>query len=134
MSLAALDTACIVLSGAALVLGRWRIARGDVRGHKAAMLTASAFAFLFLVLYLLRGQLEGVVHYDRTGPQRWIYFTVLTVHTILATAVVPLAAVTLSRALRGRFAAHRRVARWTFPIWLTVAVTGWLIYLLLYVF
>ncbi|MBX5475792.1 MAG: DUF420 domain-containing protein [Clostridia bacterium] len=134
VSLAALDTACIVLSGASLVVGRWFIARGNVRLHKAFMLTASAFALLFLVLYVLRGQLEGIARYPHTGPIRVVYFSVLISHTILATAVVPLAVVTLYRALRGRFADHRRVARWTFPVWLVVAITGWLIYLMLYVF
>lgn len=130
--LATLDTAAIVLSGAALVLGRLFIWRKMVRAHMWSMLTASGFALAFLVLYVVRTRLVGVTRFPHEGTLRELYLGVLATHTIAATAVVPLAAVTLYRALRGRFPAHRRVARWTFPVWLYTAVTGWLIYYLLY--
>lgn len=131
-SLAALDTACIVLSGAALVVGRLFIWRRRVRAHMWSMLTASGFALAFLVLYVVRTRLAGITHFGHGGAPRDIYLAILATHTIAATAVAPLAVVTLYRALRGRREAHRRIARWTFPVWLYTAVTGWLIYYLLY--
>jgi uncharacterized membrane protein YozB (DUF420 family) len=72
------------------------------------------------------------VPYKGQGWIRPVYFAILLTHTILATAVVPLALITLARALRERFAAHRRIARWTFPIWLYVSVTGVVVYVMLY--
>lgn len=114
------------------MIGRIFIWRKRVRPHMWFMLTASFFALAFLVVYIARTGLEGITHFAHGGLLREVYFTVLTTHTIAATAVAPLAAITLYRALSGRFELHRRIARWTFPIWLYVAITGWLIYYMLY--
>lgn len=96
------------------------------------MLVAFACSILFLISYLIYHYQVGSVPFKGQGWIRATYFTVLLTHTVLAVVVVPLALVTLSRALRERFAAHRRIARWTFPIWLYVSVTGVVVYWMLY--
>ena len=121
-----------------LVTGRTLIARGKVAAHRAVMLTAFATSSLFLVSYLYyHAHLyfythSGSVHFRGTGWSRPVYFTILTSHTILAMVIVPMVLITLTRALRGRFDQHRAIARWTFPLWLYVSVTGVVIYLMLY--
>jgi putative membrane protein len=130
-----ISTTCIVLSGASLLLG-WYFIRADrnmVR-HRNTMLTASAFAALFLVFYVLRWSLYGSKLFDGTGGWRLVYFTTLVPHIVLAIVLGPLALRLMYLALRKRdYAAHRRLARVTLPVWLYVAVSGWLIYYLLYV-
>ena len=96
------------------------------------MLAAFACSILFLVSYLIYHYQVGSVPYKGQGWMRVVYFAILLTHTILAVAVVPLVLITLIRALRERFAAHRRIARWTFPIWLYVSVTGVIVYMMLY--
>jgi len=96
------------------------------------MLVAFGSSILFLVSYLFYHYQVGSVPFKGQGWIRPIYFTILLTHTILAVTVVPLALVTLSRALRERFDAHRRIARWTLPIWLYVSVTGVVVYWMLY--
>jgi uncharacterized membrane protein YozB (DUF420 family) len=96
------------------------------------MLAAFGCSILFLVSYLIYHFQVGSVAFKGQGWIRPVYFTILITHTVLATAVVPLALVTLVRALRERFDAHRRIARWTFPIWLYVSVTGVIVYWMLY--
>lgn len=96
------------------------------------MLAAFACSTLFLASYLIYHYQVGSVPYKGQGWIRPVYFAILLTHTILATAVVPLALITLARALREKFAAHRRIARWTFPIWLYVSVTGVVVYVMLY--
>ena len=98
------------------------------------MLAAFACSMLFLISYLTYHYQVGSVSFKGQGWIRPVYFTILITHTILATAVVPLALITLIRALRERFDAHRRIARWTFPIWLYVSVTGVVVYAMLYRF
>jgi uncharacterized membrane protein YozB (DUF420 family) len=87
---------------------------------------------LFLVSYLTYHAQVGSVPYTGTGPIRAVYFTILITHIILAAVTLPLALVTIALALKGRFQTHRRVARWTFPIWLYVSVTGVIVYAMLY--
>ena len=87
---------------------------------------------LFLISYLIYHYQVGSVPFRRQGWIRPVYFSILLTHTVLATAVVPLALITLNRALRRKFDAHRRIARWTFPIWLYVSVTGVIVYWMLY--
>ena len=87
---------------------------------------------LFLISYLIYHFHVGSVPFKGQGWIRAVYFTILLTHTILAAVVVPLALVTLSRALKNRFPAHRRIARWTFPVWLYVSVTGVVVYVMLY--
>ena len=134
-TLTVLSTACIVLSGASLLVGwyliRWRRER---MAHRNAMLTATAFAGLFLVFYVTRWAVFGTKLFAGTGGWRVFYFTILVPHVLLAIAVGPLAIRLIQLAMwREDFVAHRRLARVTLPIWLFVAVSGWLIYYLLYV-
>ena len=96
------------------------------------MLSAFACSIVFLASYLIYHYQVGSVPYKGLGWMRVVYFAILLTHTILAVTVVPLVLITLVRALRERFAAHRRIARWTFPIWLYVSVTGVIVYMMLY--
>jgi putative membrane protein len=96
------------------------------------MLAACASSTLFLVSYVVYHAQVGSVPFTRQGFVRPLYFSILLTHVVLAAAVLPLAIVTLSRALRERFASHRALARWTLPIWGYVSVTGVLVYVLLY--
>ena len=96
------------------------------------MLTAVATSAIFLVSYLVYHAQVGSVRFTGQGPVRAIYFGILITHTVLAAAIVPLVLRTLYLALKRRFDAHRRIARWTFPIWMYVSVTGVVIYVMLY--
>ena len=96
------------------------------------MLAAFASSILFLISYLVYHYQVGSVPFKGEGDIRLVYFTILITHTVLAMAVVPLALVTLFRAFKERFDRHRRIARWTFPIWLYVSVTGVVVYWMLY--
>lgn len=127
------NTALIVISGAFLALGYAFIRRKRVPAHHRCMLTATVFAGLFLVVYVTRWALFPTKHFEGSGTAAVVYFGILVPHLILAIAVGPLALMAISRALRGRFAAHRQIARITLPIWAFVAITGWVIYLMLYV-
>ena len=98
------------------------------------MLAAVVCSSLFLASYLVYHYQVGSVPFKGVGAIRVVYFVILITHTILAAAVVPLALVTLTRALRERFDAHRKIARWTFPIWLYVSITGVIVYAMLYRF
>ena len=96
------------------------------------MLAAFTSSSLFLISYLVYHYQVGSVPFKGQGAIRTLYFSILLTHTILAATVVPLVLITLTRALKQRFAAHRRIARWTFPIWLYVSVTGVVVYWMLY--
>jgi uncharacterized membrane protein YozB (DUF420 family) len=96
------------------------------------MLAAFTVSVLFLVSYLVYHAQVGSVRFQKTGAIRAIYLSILLTHTVLAAAVPPLAIVTLSRALKERYDRHRRIARWTLPIWLYVSVTGVVVYWMLY--
>ena len=129
-----LSTACIVASGLALLAGWYfiRVGRSMVR-HRAAMLSATALAGLFLVAYVTRWSLYGSKHFEGTGAWRALYVANLVPHVILAMAVGPLAArLIYLAAVRRDFGAHRRLARITLPMWLYVAASGWLVYYMLY--
>ena len=128
----ALNAALIVMSGVLLVIGYAFIRRGQVRQHRRCMLGASAFAALFLIVYVTRAVLLPTRFFPGEGTIRTVYFGVLISHTIIAVLVGPLAFVTLRRALAGRFVQHRQIARVTLPMWVYTAVTGWLVYMLLY--
>ena len=127
-----LNTALIVVSGCFLVLGYTFIRRKRVEAHRRSMLTATVFAALFLVVYVVRALLFETRLFAGQGPIRAIYLAILVSHTILAIAVGPLVLLTLRRALRGDFARHRKLARLTAPVWAYVVVTGWVIYMMLY--
>ena len=130
--LPAVNAALNSLSAILLVGGYLFIKSRNIKAHKACMLSAFASSMLFLASYLVYHYQVGSVPFKGQGGIRLVYFTILLTHTILATTVVPLALVTLFRAFKERFDAHRRIARWTFPIWLYVSVTGVIVYWMLY--
>ena len=115
-----------------LAVGYVLIRRGRIAQHRACMLAACGASTLFLASYVVYHLNVGSVPFTREGPVRIVYFTVLITHIVLAALILPLALVTLLRALRGRFAAHAAIARWTLPIWLYVSVTGVAVYWMLY--
>ena len=119
-------------SAVLLLIGRNFIKRGRVAAHRAVMITAVGLSTLFLISYLYYHAHVGSVHFKGRGLSRPIYFSILISHTLLAAAIVPLVIITLSRALRERFDRHRAIARWTYPLWLYVSVTGVVIYFMLY--
>ena len=118
---------------AVLLVTAYRFIRAGRReAHRKLMLAAFSVSVLFLISYLLYHAQAGVVYYTRTGWVRALYLTILVTHTGLAATVPVLAIVTLRRALKGNFEKHRQIARWTFPVWLYVSVTGVVVYLMLY--
>jgi putative membrane protein len=119
-------------SATCLTAGYFFIRSRRIRAHKTCMLAALACSTVFLVSYVLYHLQVGSVRFQGQGWSRPMYFTLLGSHTLLAVTVVPLALVTVARSLKGDFARHRRIARWTLPIWLYVSVTGVIVYLLLY--
>jgi uncharacterized membrane protein YozB (DUF420 family) len=125
---ATLNAIAAVLLAAGYVL----IRSGRREMHRKVMLAAFATSAVFLASYLVYHAQVGSVRFTRQGIVRPIYFTILFTHVVLAAAILPLALITLSRGLKGRFARHRAIARWTLPIWLYVSVTGVLVYILLY--
>ena len=125
---ACLNGACALL----LTLGWLAIRRGDVARHKACMGLAFFTSVAFLASYLTYHALHGSTRFPGAGWVRPLYFAILISHTVLAVVIVPLVLRTLYLALRGRFDAHRRIARWTLPLWLYVSVTGVIVYWMLY--
>src|ERR1700686_5541036 len=119
-------------SAVLLVTGRTLVGGGKVAADRAVMLTAFTTSPLFLVSYLYYHYHVGSVHFRGTGWTRPLYFSILISHTTLAVIIVPMVLITLTRALREQFDRHRAIARWTFPLWLYVSVTGVIVYLMLY--
>lgn len=119
-------------SAVLLVTAHKMIRRGRMAAHRALMLSAVVTSALFLISYLYYHAHVGSIHFRGHGWSRPVYFSILISHTILAAAIVPLVIITLSRALRERYKSHRAIARWTYPIWMYVSVTGVVIYFMLY--
>jgi uncharacterized membrane protein YozB (DUF420 family) len=119
-------------SGILLARGYWLIRRRRIEQHRWTMTAAFITSCLFLISYLVYHAAVGSVPFGRQGWIRPVYFTILITHVILAASIVPLALITLFRAWRGRFTEHRRIARWTFPLWMYVSVTGVVVYWMLY--
>jgi uncharacterized membrane protein YozB (DUF420 family) len=115
-----------------LLLGYVFIRRKAVAEHRACMLAAFACSVTFFASYLVYHYRVGSVPFQGQGWVRTLYFAILISHTVLAAAVPPLAMITLARGLRMRVEKHRRMARWTLPIWLYVSITGVVIYFMLY--
>ena len=130
--LPAVNAALNGLSGVLLLIAYAHIRARRIEQHRRFMIAAFATSSLFLVCYLVYHAQVGSVRFTRQGFVRPLYFTILITHVTLAAAVVPLALVTLSRGLKARYPQHRRIARWTFPVWMYVSVTGVLVYVLLY--
>jgi len=120
------------ISGILLVVAYALIRARRIQQHRKVMIAAFAASSLFLVCYVVYHAQVGSVRFTRQGFVRPIYFTILVTHVVLAAVVLPMAIITLSRGLKGRYPQHRRIARWTFPIWLYVSITGVLVYVLLY--
>ncbi len=130
--LPAVNATLNAISGLLLFIGWLQIRARRLQAHRLVMLAAFATSTVFLVCYLVYHAQVGSVPFTRQGFVRPVYFTILVSHIVLAAFTLPLALVTLSRALRERFAQHRAIARWTLPIWGYVSVTGVLVYVLLY--
>lgn len=120
------------LSALLLVAGYAAIRQRRVALHRALMLSAVATSSLFLASYLYYHYHAGTTRFGGVGALRTFYLVVLTSHSILAAIILPLVIVTLYFALRARYPRHRRIARWTLPVWLYVSVTGIVVYLMLY--
>ena len=121
-------------SSVLLTLGFYFVRRRQLAVHKRCMLGAFATSTLFLASYLTyHFQVPpGAVRFAGTGWLGTLYYTILLTHIVLAAVILPLALITLSRALKGRLDKHRQIARWTLPLWLYVSVTGVVIYWMLY--
>ena len=115
-----------------LVIGYTLIRQRKIVAHRKVMLSAFGTSVAFLICYVIYHVQVGSVHFPHTGLLRTVYLTILTTHTILAITVPVLAIITLNHGLKARFDKHRKIARWTFPIWLYVSVTGVVVYVMLY--
>jgi len=130
--LPAVNASLNALSGVLLLIGFVMVRSGRIAAHRRVLIAAFATSSLFLICYVVYHAQVGSVRFTRQGFVRPLYFTILITHVTLAAAVLPLAILTLSRGLKARYAPHRRIARWTLPIWMYVSVTGVLVYVLLY--
>jgi uncharacterized membrane protein YozB (DUF420 family) len=119
-------------SAVLLAAGYYFIRQHNKTAHQRCMLAAIGTSTLFLVSYVVYHSQVGSVRFTGTGWIRTLYFSILLTHTVLALVIVPLVLMTLSRALSQRFDRHRRIARWTLPLWFYVSVTGVVIYWMLY--
>lgn len=117
-----------------LIVGYRFIRRGQINAHRVCQTSAVITSTLFLISYLTYHYYHGDTRFLGQGIVRPIYFTILITHVILAIVIVPLVLITFYRALRSDFVRHRRIARWTLPLWLYVSVTGVIVYLMLYHF
>ena len=130
--LPAVNASLNALSGVLLLCGYTLIRLRRTALHRTFMIAAFTASSLFLICYVVCHAQVGSVRFTRQGLVRPLYFTILATHVALALTLVPLAIITLSRGLQARYPQHRRIARWTFPIWAYVSVTGVLVYVLLY--
>ena len=132
--LPALNATLNATSTVLLSLGFYFVRRRQLTAHKRCMLSAFVTSTLFLASYLVYHfqVLPGSVRFGGTGWLRNAYYAILLTHIALAAVILPLALITLSRALKGRFDKHRQIARWTLPLWLYVSITGVVIYWMLY--
>jgi uncharacterized membrane protein YozB (DUF420 family) len=136
MTIADLPALNAVLNGVSAVflgVGYYFIRRGRVKSHRNCMVSAVVTSTIFLASYLYyHANVEAVTRFENPAWFRPYYLAILISHTILAAVLLPMVLMTLYRAARGRFEQHRRIARWTWPVWVYVSVTGVIIYLLLY--
>lgn len=130
--LPALNATLNGISTILLITGWVLIKRGERQKHRACMIAALVTSALFLTSYVIYHYNVGSVPFRGTGWIRTVYFAVLIPHVILAAAIVPPILITASRGLSAKYDKHRRIARWTLPLWLYVSVTGVIVYLMLY--
>jgi uncharacterized membrane protein YozB (DUF420 family) len=128
----ALNASLNGISAVLITSGRLLIRKQRVRLHRACMIVAVAASTLFLVSYLYYHAHVRSVHFPGQGWVRPLYFSILISHTLLAATVVPLVILSLNYGLRQKFDRHRRISRWTFPVWLYVSITGVVVYVMLY--
>ncbi len=129
--LPALNAVLNGLSAAALVVGFSFIRRRKIAAHRASMITAFVFSSLFLVSYIVNHAIHGESHFPGNGAVRTVYLLILLTHVLLSVVALPMVLTTFFFSLTGRFPQHRRIARFTFPIWLYVSVTGVVVYAML---
>lgn len=135
MSISDLPTLNAILnsiSAILLTIGYIFIKQKNRNAHRLCMISAFVTSSLFLISYLVYHYNVGSVRFQGQGAVRTVYFAILLTHTVLAAVIVPLILITFARALKGKFDRHRRIARWTLPLWLYVSVTGVVVYLMLY--
>jgi uncharacterized membrane protein YozB (DUF420 family) len=120
------------ISAVLLMIGYVLVRQRKLEQHRRVMIAAFATSVLFLICYVIYHANVGSKRFPGQGPIRSVYFFVLITHIVLAALVPPMAIITLVRGLRARYDAHRRIARWTLPIWLYVSVTGVIVYVMLY--
>jgi len=135
MSVSALPIVNALLNTASAVLlltGHQYLKKGNTASHKKLMIAAFITSSLFLVSYITYHSIHGAQYFQGEGWSRPVYFLILGTHTVLAASIVPLAIITLRRGLKSDFMRHRKIAKWTYPIWVYVSVTGVIIYLMLY--
>jgi uncharacterized membrane protein YozB (DUF420 family) len=130
--LPALNATLNATSAIFLTAGYLFIRRGRVTPHKRCMLSALVTSTLFLTSYVIYHANTGSRPFPGVGPVRYVYFSILVTHVLLAITILPLALVTATRGLRAQYDRHVKIARWTLPLWLYVSVTGVVIYLMLY--
>lgn len=126
------QASCNAITTVLLLAGFYFIKQGNKDVHKACMLSGLLVSALFLASYLTYHYLVGTFKFAGQGPVRALYFFILTTHTVLAIAALPMIIMTLFRAFKGNFEAHKKIARWTLPVWLYVSVTGVIVYWMLY--
>ena len=125
--------ACLNAASSVLLFVGWRfIRRGRTAAHRACMLAAFALSTLFLVGYVVHHARVGSVRFSGAGALRAVYLSILVPHVLFAAALVPLALTTIRRGWTARYDAHKRIARWTLPVWLYVSVSGVAVYVMLY--
>jgi len=127
-----LNAALNTIAASLLAVGWWLIRRRRIDAHRRCMLGAFTASALFLTSYVVYHLHAGSRPYEGTGALRVVYFTILLTHVVLAAGILPMALITLVRGLRRDDARHRRIARWTIPLWLYVSITGVVIYVMLY--
>jgi len=135
MTLLFLPTLNAMLNGISailLLIGYYSIRHKRIPAHKTCMLLALISSTFFLISYLIYHWQVGSVRFRGSGDIRAVYFSILSSHTLLAAATLPLALITVYRAWNERFDKHKRIARWTLPVWLYVSITGVMIYWMLY--
>lgn len=131
-SLPAINATLNASAAVLLVTGYVLIRSGKREAHRKVMLTAFGTSVIFLICYLVYHAQVGSVRFQKEGLIRTVYLMILATHTVLAAAVPVLAIITLRRAWAAKFDKHRKIARWTLPIWLYVSVTGVIVYWMLY--
>jgi putative membrane protein len=119
-------------SAVLLLYAHRAIRKGQRTIHKQSMISAVVVSSLFLISYVVYHSLHGTQHFAGQGVIRPLYFLILGSHTVLAASIVPLVVVTLKRGLFAQYDLHKRIARWTYPIWIYVSITGVIIYVMLY--